>query len=189
MKNIKTDHRSKYTQMIVKQSLLKLVGEKPLNKITVAQLCEEAGINRGTFYNHFCDVFDVLDSIEQEFYDEIKAKFQNEKLYLVSNEFFKNIMELVKENLKLINIILIDKDNSAFLKKALSFVRQRYISEVTEQFPNISVKTVENVFSYSINGSIGIITEWIRNGTKQSTEEIAGIVEKFNSVIIENLLK
>ena len=46
----KLDARKRYTQMILKQSFLKLLKEKPVNKITVKELCELSQINRATFY-------------------------------------------------------------------------------------------------------------------------------------------
>lgn len=48
MKNHKNDSRSRFTRMAVKQSLLQLMEKKPLNKITVAEICEGAEIYRGT---------------------------------------------------------------------------------------------------------------------------------------------
>ena len=38
--------------------------EKPVNRITVKELSDACGIGRGTFYNHFEDVYAVLDHIE-----------------------------------------------------------------------------------------------------------------------------
>ena len=53
----KLDARKRYTQMILKQSFLKLLKEKPVNKITVKELCELSQINRATFYTHYSDCF------------------------------------------------------------------------------------------------------------------------------------
>ena len=41
----KKDARKRYTQMVLKQSLLKLLKEKPVNKITVKEVCELAQLN------------------------------------------------------------------------------------------------------------------------------------------------
>ena len=49
----KKDARKRYTQMVLKQSLLKLLKEKPVNKITVKEVCELAQLNRATFYAHY----------------------------------------------------------------------------------------------------------------------------------------
>ena len=66
----KLDARKRYTQMILKQSFLKLLKEKPVNKITVKELCQLSQINRATFYTHYSDCFALLESIENELIDE-----------------------------------------------------------------------------------------------------------------------
>ena len=48
--------------MVLKQSLLKLLKEKPVNKITVKEVCELAQLNRATFYAHYSDCFALLES-------------------------------------------------------------------------------------------------------------------------------
>ena len=62
----KLDARKRYTQMILKQSFLKLLKEKPVNKITVKELCELSQINRATFYTHYSDCFALLESIDAD---------------------------------------------------------------------------------------------------------------------------
>ena len=46
------DARKRYTQMILKKSLLTLLQGKPINKITVKEVCDLAELNRATFYAH-----------------------------------------------------------------------------------------------------------------------------------------
>ncbi len=64
MKN--NDARVRYTQKVLKDSLLQLLEKKPINKITVKEVCELAELNRATFYAHYTDCFDLLESIENE---------------------------------------------------------------------------------------------------------------------------
>ena len=47
----KTDRRVKYTKQAIRDSFLKLLSEKPIEKISVTEICREAEINRGTFYS------------------------------------------------------------------------------------------------------------------------------------------
>ena len=51
----KMDARKRYTQMVLKQSFLKLLKEKPVNRITVKEVCALAQLNRATFYAHYSD--------------------------------------------------------------------------------------------------------------------------------------
>ena len=52
---MKTDARVKYTKMVLKKALLELMQHKPVNKITVKEICERAELNRATFYAHYSD--------------------------------------------------------------------------------------------------------------------------------------
>jgi len=47
------DNRVRYTKTVLQQALLKLLQTKHIDKITIKELCQEAKINRGTFYLHY----------------------------------------------------------------------------------------------------------------------------------------
>ena len=49
----KEDGRVRITRQMIRTALLNLLREKPLQHITVRELCEKASINRGTFYAHY----------------------------------------------------------------------------------------------------------------------------------------
>ena len=53
MANIKDNRRSQYTRTALRRALLGLMLEKPVNRITVKELCAAADINRGTLYAHY----------------------------------------------------------------------------------------------------------------------------------------
>lgn len=44
------------TKKAIVNSFIKLLNEKPLDKITVKNIAEDCGINRNTFYYHFSDI-------------------------------------------------------------------------------------------------------------------------------------
>ena len=188
MKSKKTDHRSRYTQMIVKEALLKLLAEKPLNKIGVSELCLAAEVNRGTFYNHFYDVFDVYESIENDFYDELKAKVENIKIYDLDRPFFKEIMLLIYKNADLVRLIINDSNNSDILKRIIDFVREKFTREWSKTIKGHTAVFLDKVFSYVTSGSIGIISDWIYSDMHESLDEISAIIAELNELMINTYL-
>jgi AcrR family transcriptional regulator len=62
------------TRRMLKESMLKILKEKDLDSISVAELCREAGINRSTFYRHYEILRDVLTEIQRDFYKEMKQQ-------------------------------------------------------------------------------------------------------------------
>ncbi|MCR4942973.1 MAG: TetR/AcrR family transcriptional regulator [Clostridium sp.] len=69
MAGTKGNRRVLYTQKVIKESLLELLKEKNIHKVTVTDICKKADINRGTFYSHYKDAHDLLNSMENEFFD------------------------------------------------------------------------------------------------------------------------
>ena len=52
---MKQDHRVRLTKLLLREAFLDLLVEKPVAKITVKELCEQANVNRATFYAHYRD--------------------------------------------------------------------------------------------------------------------------------------
>lgn len=50
------------SRILLKQALLHLLLEKSYSSISIQELCEEAKVGRSTFYNHYHDKHDLLES-------------------------------------------------------------------------------------------------------------------------------
>ena len=62
----KESRRVTMTKMLLKTALIELMQEKPFQQITIKELCEQADLNRTTFYLHYADQSAVLREIEDE---------------------------------------------------------------------------------------------------------------------------
>lgn len=189
MKNSKTDPRARYTQSVIRKSLLKLLAVKSLKNVTVAEVCREAQVTRGTFYNHYYDVFDVYASIENDFFEEIKTRISGRKTYELDHSFFKEIMSFLSENSDVMTMLLADGEESAILKKIIRFMRDKYVAEFSDRFPALDRSLLEALYTYTVNGSIGLVLEWLRQGKRESTEQMAVLIEVFNKILISGYFK
>lgn len=66
------NQRIRVTKTILKDALLRLLHEKPLDKIKVYELCQEAEINRSTFYKYYGSPQDLLEDAEDDFFAEMR---------------------------------------------------------------------------------------------------------------------
>ena len=73
MKELKQNRKTQYTQMVLKDSLMELMREKPVFKITIKEICENADINRTTFYAYYADQYELLKSVEDSIIEWVKA--------------------------------------------------------------------------------------------------------------------
>ena len=72
MNEANLDSRVRRTKRLLRQGLTELLREKSIKKITVRELSERIDINRGTFYLHYKDIYDLVDQIEKELFDEFE---------------------------------------------------------------------------------------------------------------------
>ena len=65
------DLRVQRTRMNIRNAFIELRSRKPIEKITVKELAEAAFINKATFYQHYEDLYDLSESMEDELIDNI----------------------------------------------------------------------------------------------------------------------
>lgn len=67
MVGVKNNRRAQYTQQVIQETVLSLLESKPINAISVTEVCEQADVNRTTFYRYYTDIYDCVESIEKAF--------------------------------------------------------------------------------------------------------------------------
>ena len=70
------DHRTRVTKMLIRKAFTALLRQKPIQKISVKELCAAAGIHRGTFYTHYTDIYDLLRKMEEEMLHDLQQALQ-----------------------------------------------------------------------------------------------------------------
>ena len=60
------DRRAKRTAVQIKETMYSLMKEKAIHEIRVSEICKLCQINRATFYDHYRDVFDLVQDMEQD---------------------------------------------------------------------------------------------------------------------------
>jgi len=183
MKNEKTDRRVKYTKMVLRESLTKLMQEKPVSRITIKELCADADINRATFYSHYNDQFDLLKKMEQEIIDDINSYLDS--ISFVTNnsyalEVMTKIFEYIKENAQICRVLLGTNGDIEFQKDIMMIVQTRFIAEQKTK-KIIDEKTVEYVFTFAATGSIGMIQKWLSEDSNIPPADMAKLVMKLTN--------
>lgn len=187
MKNAKTDSRSKYTQMIIKQGLLKLSLNKPLNKITIKELCDVAGTNRITFYNHFYDIYDVYETIEKDFYNELTERLGAIKALAAETSLIKEIVLQLYRNADICNLLV--NTNSTVISKAMKLAQEQYVAELSSTYKQIPLTILNPLFIFLIHGYVGLIIDWIKNGMRQTPEDIGDLIIDFHKYSLDGIAK
>ena len=90
----KTALRVLRTKQSLRNAFREMAQKKPVNKITVTELAEKAMVNKGTFYLHYRDIYDLYMDVVQEKMEEgldqiedYRLFFENPKMFV--EEFFR----------------------------------------------------------------------------------------------------
>ncbi|WP_420640690.1 TetR/AcrR family transcriptional regulator [Candidatus Leptofilum sp.] len=180
MQKKKEDRRVKYTKMVLKNSLLELLREKPVQKITVTEICRKADINRNTFYAHYHSPENLLSQIENELFDQLTVAIGSE---MDSEKLLLKICQVVYANQELSKIIFSEHGNQELLERIQLIGRANFVREWQPLAEPYSPDALKKIYSFVSNGTVGIMQEWIRNDFRESPEEIAA----FTAGIIEHL--
>ena len=76
----KMDRRVRKTRALLLQGLVKMLETHDIQDISVKELTELVDINRGTFYLHYDDIYDMLHKIEDEMFLEFNEIMEQKNL-------------------------------------------------------------------------------------------------------------
>ena len=151
------------TKKAIVNSFIKLLNEKPLDKITVKNIAEDCGINRNTFYYHFSDIRELtVHTIDSQIHSVSELDFNGDSWV----DSFVEAAKFVIDNKKVVYNIY-NSLNRETVENYLNTVAFK----VTDNF--VSAKAVgidadksdiELIKDFYMSALVGIICKWLENG-------------------------
>lgn len=172
------DRRVRYTKMVLKQSLLELMQSAPISKITVTDVCKRAEVNRGTFYAHFEDVYNLLEQIENDLMEDVVASFPPTFAPSDLKSVLTLIFETIQANSALCKVLFSEYGDKDFLSRILYVARDSAINQWLSVCPTAPIEELEQLYTFYANGAVAIISDWVKNDLKQSPAELARFIEQ-----------
>ena len=95
--------RKTTTKEDIKEALIQLLSEEKFENISISKLCKRAGINRGTFYLHYEDKYQMIDSFKSEIISQLYIFLEKEResprKFMLANFY------ILRSNERLINAL------------------------------------------------------------------------------------
>ncbi len=176
-----TDHRIRVTKMLIRRAFTDLLSRKPIQSISVKELCALAGINRGTFYAHYTDIYDLQEKLE----DEMTLDFQKALDPLLHSGKEKptplaitaGIFKCLKENMDICTMTLGPYGDKEFASRLINLGRESYIESYSRLFSGATSRQLEYYYAFVSAGCIGLLEKWLADGMTDSAEELAATAE------------
>lgn len=176
------DRRVRRTKQLIKQSLIELMHEKPFKDITVKDITERADLNRGTFYLHYVDIYDLLSKIEDETLQAIeemmldyRCKINMPSCYELLDELFSDI----EDNRDLFEVLLHSQSEGIFLNKLQYLIKTMGLDLMNMIYKDTSRPHYCYFLSFVLNGVLGVTEQWFNNGMDMSSTEMATMIDHF----------
>ncbi len=172
----KTDRRVLYTKMFLKESLLELMKEKPVDKITPTELCRHANINRNTFYTHYYSVRDVLEELELEFSNQIVESLSTRFSASEYDVMLQEICRIIYDRRDFCKILLSENGDTAFFNNVIGLGKPFVVAQWRDAGIDLPDEDMEMFFAFIVSGSVAIIRKWAASDMKQTPEYIAQLI-------------
>ena len=178
---------AKLTEKAMMAAFLKLLENRSMDKITVKDIIEEVGVNRNTFYYHFEDIYDLIDSI---FHEEMKSVASE----VSEDSTFESIMErsaqILLDNRAAVRHIYESKSRDVIYK---------YLDKVTNMFIYILVKRkaegtdiseegIKFITYYYSSATISHTLKWIERGMPEYNDDLIRVMATSFDATIEPMI-
>lgn len=183
-----TDRRIRKTESSIRQALADLMTQKELGKITVKEIVELADINRATFYTHYHDVFELYESIEDGFLNDIReilsASYEGEDY----SKLYKSIALYTYEH-RDVKEICMGKNSPA---SSILRLNELLISNYTDYLQSTRKETrisEEDKYKlqYHIQGILGMFRYWVISDYSMSPREMAKMISDVDDIFFKEI--
>ncbi|ANY66205.1 hypothetical protein BBD42_06810 [Paenibacillus sp. BIHB 4019] len=179
MVGVKNNRRTKYTTELIKQCFLALLETRKLPQITVTEICKQADINRGTFYLHYKDPYELFEVMQKEFNQELWETLQKDQSPCAEDGSLIKLLNIIQEKKTIFRSMISDRGESSFLSEVLVEVHKDYLQRKGEDLNRKGSSAMDYSFTYMVHGSMGVIHQWLESNGEESPEAIARIISSF----------
>ncbi|MBR0509973.1 MAG: TetR/AcrR family transcriptional regulator [Clostridia bacterium] len=169
----KTDNRVRYTKKVLKDAILEILKEKPVDRVTIKELCEKAEINRGTFYLHYNTPLEVLKEIENDFITEHLAHFSPYMQSSTETGYLQGMFACILDNGDICKILM-GKNGDPQMKESLCLaIRDSAVNDWQKEFPEYDREKLEYVFDFVFPGATQTVLGWLENDRGLTVEDLS----------------
>lgn len=171
------DRRVRKTRALLKQGLIQLMQSKDIRDISVKELSDLADINRGTFYLHYNDIYDMLEKMEDDlfvqFNEILDRNFAGDVNSLSATPALLEIFTFLDNNRELSKVMIGPHGDLAFVNRLKGLVKERLRHLFLRE--EEALHNFEYYYSFTVSGCIGVIETWLNSDSPRTPEEMAAL--------------
>ena len=189
----KEDLRIVKTKASLYRGLMSLMKEKPFEEIKVAEICSKSLINRSTFYDHFNDKYELLESLINDLKEELISSLSIDYKKTNIREYYLEMLEImldhIDKNKDIYSAIAKINSNSIARDMMGDTILKMVTKEVNKKYKNVSNIPTRTLVLFYTTGIMNVIYEALDTTTfnkKQLLETISALLPDFSLFKIAN---
>lgn len=192
-----TDRRVVRTKKEILNALTTLLEQKTIDEITVKEITDLAGINRGTFYLHYVDKYDLMEKSINQLILEMREIGTEIITLAVNNNGVGSVREEIEEGLialfdyinehhRFIKSLTGENGNYSFHIKFNELLKDNFVDRFSSTSLEIPAVYAVSAISYAIQGTV---QTWLHEGMKDSPAQMAKISYEILSRYLNGFMK
>ena len=166
------NQRIMLTKKLLKTSLTNMLQTQNIYQISIRELCENAGINRSTFYKYYGSQFDLLSEMEQDLLVSIEEVLTAQDNY--SKNAIEQILIYLENDIEFIRLLINSNVDPEFPKKLFSLPPiQRMLSELMASIPE---EEFDYYHRFLLFGAYEIVRTWVNKENREKPEWLAALL-------------
>ena len=155
--------RVKMTKMLLKNALIDIMKTKSIHLISIKEICEEADVNRSTFYRHYNTQYELYDEIIEDIAADIGAIYTED---YTTVEFLTKVLEYVESKRDTFLVILSDNGKLS-LGEAFILFTGRFINH---EAPS---ELMTYVMEFIAAGFTSTVWSWLNKEDRRPASDVA----------------
>ena len=182
----KEDRRIRKTRRLLQQGLCDLMQKKELRSITVRELTDYVDINRGTFYLHYRDIYDLLEKIEDEVLAQLQDRvdtFRPQSSPVNLLPILEPFAQYIEQHYDLCCTLFCNTSSDRFFFFFQRLIQQNGHRLVQNAFPPTDPSLLDNYLLFIANGITGLLRSQMANHIPFQREKL---VQLCHTIIISS---
>lgn len=179
--------RTDKTKAELREAFWKLYATHPIERITVGEVCEIAGYNRGTFYLHYSDLYDMLHGIEDELLSGMTEcvegcmkRLEKDAGKLSCIAACTDVVLFYERNKAYISVLLSERGDPSFIFRLKENLKPLWRAYVIGDAEGRSDSEIDLILEYTLAGTLYMISRWLSNPESVSAHKLAHLVYDFS---------
>ena len=174
------DRRVRKTKSAIRRSFAELIEQKPVQQITVQELVDRADLSRGTFYQHYQDIYDLKDRIEDEVFEELVQEANDYAMQFEQEEpypYLVGTLNYIVNNSTVCKMLLRQNGSKNFCDRLVQIEEDTVLTEWIEPLKTQYDAVLLSYYSrFAIYGFASVVIKWLEDDMPESPEELADML-------------